>query len=241
MSTAIYTTCLIYLTSMINLKNVSKIYAGGVAALERINLAIRPGEFVSIVGESGSGKTTLAKLLIAEERPSKGQIVIGGWDITGIRRSEIPLLRRQIGVVFQDFKLLPKKTIDENIAFALEVCGASHKKITSVLPQILKLVNLENKAKRYPHQISGGEQQRAAIARALVHRPKILLADEPTGNLDSINTHEVISLLKKINELGTTVVLVTHNREVVNSLRRRVITLHHGQISADHEDGKYLL
>ena len=226
---------------MINLKHVSKIYPGGVVALEHINLHITPGEFVSIVGESGSGKTTLAKLLIAEERPTKGEIIIGGWDITSIRRNEIPLLRRQIGVVFQDFKLLPKKTVAENVAFALEVCGASNKKIKSVLPQILRLVGLEDKANRYPHQISGGEQQRAAIARALVHRPKILLADEPTGNLDAINTADIISLLTKINELGTTVVLVTHNREVVNSLRRRVVTIHAGAISADHEEGKYLI
>jgi len=151
------------------------------------------------------------------------------------------MLRRQIGVVFQDFKLLPRKTVFENVAFALEVCGASRKKIRKIVPQVLKIVGLEDKATRYPRQLSGGEQQRVVIARALVHRPKILVADEPTGNLDSINTKEIIELLKKINEFGTTVLLVTHNREVVNSLHKRVITIEDGQISQDHEEGKYII
>lgn len=226
---------------MIRLKNVSKIYVPDIIGVEHINLHIAPGEFVSIVGQSGSGKTTLAKLLIAEERPTKGQIVIGGWDITDIRSSEIPLLRRQIGVVFQDFKLLPKKTVQENIAFALEVCAVSSKKIRDTVPHVMNIVGLQGKGERYPRQLSGGEQQRVVIARALVHHPKIIVADEPTGNLDAINTHEIIALLKKINEFGTTVVLVTHNREVVNALRRRVITLQEGRITADHEEGKYVL
>ena len=226
---------------MIRFKNVSKTYPPDVVGLQNVNVHIRPGEFVSIVGQSGTGKTTLAKLLIAEERPSKGQIVIGGWDISAIKNTEVPLLRRQIGVVFQDFKLLPKKTVYENVAFALEVCGAAPKKIKSVVPQALKIVGLTNKANRYPRQISGGEQQRTVIARALVHRPKIIVADEPTGNLDSINTREIIDLLKKINEFGTTVVLVTHNREVVNELKHRVITIDKGMIVSDQEEGKYLL
>jgi cell division transport system ATP-binding protein len=226
---------------MIRLKNVSKVYPTGTTGLQNVNLHIRPGEFVSIVGQSGTGKTTLAKLLIAEERPSKGQIVIGGWDISTIKTSEIPLLRRQIGVVFQDFKLLPKKTAYENVAFALEVSGAPSKKISSIVPQALKIVGLADKGERYPKQMSGGEQQRIVIARALVHRPKIIVADEPTGNLDSLNTREIIDLLKKINEFGTTVVLVTHNREVVNELQRRVITLDRGMIVSDQEEGKYLL
>jgi cell division transport system ATP-binding protein len=226
---------------MIRLKNVSKFYPGDTVGLQNVNLHIRPGEFVSIVGQSGTGKTTLAKMLIAEERPTRGQVIIGGWDISGIKNSEVPMLRRQIGVVFQDFKLLPKKTVYENVAFALEVCGAPVKKIRAVVPQALKIVGIAQKADRYPKQISGGEQQRVVIARALVHRPKIIVADEPTGNLDSINTREIIDLLTKINEFGTTVVLVTHNREVVNGLCRRVITLDHGMIVSDQEEGKYVL
>jgi cell division transport system ATP-binding protein len=226
---------------MIRFKNVSKTYPPDVVGLQNVNVHIRPGEFVSIVGQSGTGKTTFAKLLIAEERPTKGQIVIGGWDISAIKNSEVPLLRRQIGVVFQDFKLLPKKTVYENVAFALEVCGAAPRKIKSVVPQALKIVGLTGKADRYPKQISGGEQQRVVIARSLVHRPKIIVADEPTGNLDSLNTREIIDLLKKINEFGTTVVLVTHNRDVVNELARRVITIDRGMIVSDQEEGKYLL
>ncbi len=226
---------------MIRFKNVSKTYPPDVIGLQNVNVHIRPGEFVSIVGQSGTGKTTFAKMLIAEERPSKGQIVIGGWDISNIKPSEVPLLRRQIGVVFQDFKLLPRKTVYENVAFALEVCGAPSKKIHAVVPQALKIVGLTGKADRYPKQMSGGEQQRVVIARSLVHRPKIIVADEPTGNLDSLNTREIIDLLKKINEFGTTVVLVTHNRDVVNELRRRVITIDRGMIVSDQEEGRYLL
>lgn len=226
---------------MIEFKGVDKYYRNGVHALKNINLFIAPGEFVSIVGQSGTGKTTMARLIIAEERPSDGQIIIGGWDITRIKRADVPLLRRQIGVVFQDFKLLPKKTLYENVAFALEVSGAPKKHIKKIVPQVLKIVGLEQKQDRFPHEISGGEQQRTVIARSLVHRPKILLADEPTGNLDSINAEEIISLLKKINELGTTVVLVTHNREIVNNLRRRVVTIDDGKIISDQKTGKYIL
>jgi len=226
---------------MIRFKNISKVYPPDTYALKRINLHIKPGEFVSIVGQSGTGKTTLVRLILAEEKPTRGSVIIGGWDITHIKSREIPILRRQIGVIFQDFKLLPKKTIFENVAFALSVAGIKQSKIKSVVPQVLKIVGLEGKIERFPRQLSGGEQQRAAIARALVHRPKILVADEPTGNLDSINSQEIVSLLKKINEFGTTVVLVTHNREIVNSLRKRVITLDQGQVISDQESGKYIL
>ncbi len=226
---------------MIHFKNVSKTYKPNIMGLQNINLHIRPGEFVSIVGQSGTGKSTLAKMMFAEERPSSGQVIIGGWDITHIKAREVPSLRRQIGVVFQDFKLLPRKTVFENVAFALEVSGTAAKRIREIVPQVLKIVNLHEKAERYPHQLSGGEQQRVVVARSLVHRPKILVADEPTGNLDTIHTREIIDLLKKINEFGTTVVLVTHNREVVNALKKRVITLEGGHIVSDVEEGRYKL
>lgn len=226
---------------MLHFKNVTKIYPGQQMALKNINVHIEPGEFVSIVGQSGTGKTTLIKLVLAEERPSKGSIVIGGWDITNIKYREIPTLRRQIGVIFQDFKLLPRRTLFENVAFALEVAGESDKKINEIVPQVLKIVGLEKKMHRYPNQVSGGEQQRVVVARSLAHRPKILVADEPTGNLDSINSKEIIDLLRKINDFGTTVILVTHNREIVNDLNKRVITLEDGAIISDQKHGKYLL
>lgn len=226
---------------MIEFRDVEKTYYPKTVALRDINLKINAGEFVSIVGQSGTGKTTLIKLLTAEEKPTRGKIMISDWDITKIRQGEIPTLRRQIGVIFQDFKLLPKKTIFENVAFALEVCGATPTRIKTIVPQVLRIVGLEEKANRYPRQVSGGEQQRAVIARALIHRPKILVADEPTGNLDSINTREIADLLLKINEFGTTILLVSHNRELVNSLHRRVVTLEHGTIISDQEVGKYVL
>ncbi|MAF14206.1 MAG: cell division ATP-binding protein FtsE [Parcubacteria group bacterium] len=226
---------------MIIFKNISKIYPPNVVALKNINLHIKPKEFVSIVGRSGTGKTTLVKILTAEESSTKGRIIVGGWDITYIKPREIPVLRRQIGVVFQDFKLLAKKTVFENIAFALQACGTDQQKIKEIIPQVLKIVSLTGKENRYPIQLSGGEQQRVAIARALVHRPKILVADEPTGNLDSINTQEIMDLLLKINEFGTTVVLVSHNKEVINSINKRVITIDNGEIISDQKIGKYLL
>jgi len=226
---------------MIRLKNVSKIYSPNVAALQNISLHIKPGELVSVVGQSGTGKTTLAKLLFAEEQPTQGEVIIGGWDISRIKPAEVPYLRRQLGVVFQDYKLLSKKTVFENIAFALEAVGTGTRRINETVSQVLKIVNLADCGQRYPCQLSGGEQQRVAIARALIHKPKIIVADEPTGNLDTINTHEIVNLLKKINEFGTTVVLVTHNRDVVNHLHRRVITLSDGQIISDEEEGRYRL
>lgn len=226
---------------MIRLDNVSKTYKPNIKALDHINLAIKPGEFVSLVGQSGTGKTTLVRCLIGEERPSEGKIRIGDWDITSIGKREIPYLRRQIAVIFQDFKLLPKKTLAENVAFALEVAGKSNKKIKELVPKVMGIVGLGQKMKRYPNEVSGGEQQRAAIARALVYQPKVLLADEPTGNLDSINAQEIIDLLLKINEFGTTVVLVTHNKDIVNRLKRRVVTLHEGRIISDQAVGKYVI
>ncbi len=226
---------------MIKLSNVSKQYTKDSVGLKNVDLFIDAGEFVSIVGQSGTGKTTLVKLLIAEERPSKGKIEIGGWDITKISQRDIPLLRRQIGVIFQDFKLLSKKTVAENVEFAMQVAGESGWRIDTVVPRVLEIVGLEHKMNRYPSQLSGGEQQRVAIARSLVHRPKILVADEPTGNLDAVNTQEIIEMLKKINEFGTTIVLVTHNKDVVNQLRKRVITLQEGEISSDESKGKYRL
>ncbi len=226
---------------MIKLLNISKIYSPNIKALDSVNLHIKPGEFVSAVGQSGTGKTTIVKILTGEEKVSQGKVLIGGWDITNIGQREIPFLRRQIGVIFQDFKLLPKKNLGENVAFALQVCGQTPKKIKNIVPHVMKIVGLEDKQERYPHEVSGGEQQRAAIARALVHRPKILLADEPTGNLDSINANEIIDLLLRINKFGTTVMLVTHNREIVNKLRKRVITIDNGRLVSDREKGKYIL
>ncbi len=224
---------------MITLKGVTKQYTRDSIGLHNVDLHIKPGEFVSVVGQSGTGKTTMVKLLIAEERPTSGSIEVGGWDITGIHGTDVPLLRRQIGVIFQDFKLLSKKTVAENVAFALEVAGERKQRIREVVPRVLDIVGLDKKHDRYPYQLSGGEQQRVAIARSLVHRPKILVADEPTGNLDSINTQEIIEILKKVNEFGTTIVLVTHNRDVVNQLKRRVVTLHDGRIISDKDKGKY--
>ncbi len=231
-----------YNVVMIKISGVTKLYnKSSNPALRNVNLSIEAGDFVSIVGQSGTGKTTLVKLIIAEERPTRGTIHIGDWDITNISFSAIPYLRRQIGVVFQDFRLLPKKTVYENVAFALEVAGYRRSQIHKVVPQVLDVVGLSHKIASYPNQLSGGEQQRTAIARSLAHAPKIIVADEPTGNLDSINTAEIINILKKINEFGTTILLVTHNRDVVNHLRRRVISLHDGEIISDEEKGKYKL
>lgn len=226
---------------MVILKNVTKIFPPDTVALRDVSFSIKAGEFVSLVGQSGVGKTTVVRLLIADERPMKGEIIIGGWNITHIKNYQVPLLRKQIGVVWQDFKLLPRKTVHENVSFALEVSGASRRRIKEIVPQVLKIVGLKEFAHRYPHQLSGGEQQRTAIARALVHRPKLLIADEPTGNLDTINTHEVIDLLLRINNFGATILLVSHNREVVNEINKRVITLDKGMVISDQSTGRYIL
>lgn len=226
---------------MIKFNQASKFYPPQTKALDNLTLHIRPGEFVSIVGQSGSGKTTMVKCLIGEERLDSGRIIVGDWDITRIPNREVPYLRRQIGVIFQDFKLLPKKTLAENVAFALQVCGKPPKKINAIVPRLMKIVGLNEQMDRYPDEVSGGEKQRTAIARALVYQPKILLADEPTGNLDSINAEEIIDLLQKINKFGTTVILVTHNREVVNNLNKRVLTVSDGRLVSDQAKGKYII
>ena len=226
---------------MISFSGVSKAYSVESPALASISLKIPTGDFVSIVGQSGAGKSTLLKLLSAEERPSAGQIVIDGWDITKIKRWQVPYLRRQIGVVFQDFKLLPKRTAFENVAFAMEVGGAATKEIRETVPHILKLVNLLDRADMYPTEMSGGERQRVSIARALAFKPQILLADEPTGNLDALHSWDIVQLLIKINKLGTTVLLATHNDDIVNALKKRVVTLNKGKLVADQEGGTYKL
>lgn len=226
---------------MISFHNISKIYNHKSAALDDVTLTIPTGDFVSIVGQSGAGKSTLLKLISAEEKPSKGKIIIDGWDITHIKRWQIPHLRRQIGVVFQDFKLLRKKSAFENIAFAMEVGGASVKEIRATVPHILKLVNLTDRATAYPNELSGGEKQRIAIARALAYKPQILLADEPTGNLDALHSWDIVQLLIKINKLGTTVLLATHNDDIVNALKKRVVTVSQGKVVSDKKGGTYKL
>lgn len=226
---------------MIAFTDVSKTYAKESAALEQINLKIPTGSFVSIVGQSGAGKSTLLKLLSAEERPSTGQIIIDGWDITKIKRWQVPYLRRQIGVVFQDYKLLSKRTAFENVAFAMEVGGSLTREIRETVPHILKLVNLLDKSEMYPTELSGGERQRVSIARALAFKPQILLADEPTGNLDALHSWDIVQLLIKINKLGTTVLLATHNDDIVNALKKRVVTLSKGKVVSDQEGGTYKL
>jgi cell division transport system ATP-binding protein len=208
-------------------------------ALNRVTLHIEPREFAILVGTSGAGKSTLLKLLTCEEKPTSGKIVVGGIDYDGLKPNQIPLLRRKIGVVFQDFKLLPQRTVFENIAFALEIAGMTNREIKSTVPKVIKLVGLEGKEKQFPRQLSGGEQQRVAIARAVVRQPKILIADEPTGNLDPRHSWEIIKLLEKINRYGTTVLLTTHNAEIVNKLKRRVITIDGGKISSDQVSGSY--
>ena len=226
---------------MIKFQNVSKIYSGDVAALRNVNLEIESGEFVYIVGQSGTGKSTLLKLLILEEFPTAGQVIYHNRDLLSLSKKEIPLHRRRIGVVFQDFKLLNKRTVAENISFALEVAGKSSREIRQNVGQILEIVGLREKANKYPNQLSGGEQQRVAIARALVHHPEVLVADEPTGNLDMINTWEIIELLLRINKLGTTVLLATHNKETVDRINRRVVALDKGAIIRDQQEGKYMI
>jgi cell division transport system ATP-binding protein len=216
-------------------------YPNKSVALSGINLHIQPKEFVSIVGSSGAGKSTLIKLLIREEVQSSGKIIVGGVDYDSIGRRDVPHLRRRIGVVFQDFKLLPNRNVFENVAFALEVSGANNREIKANVPKVLQLVGLRGKDRNFPEELSGGERQRVAIARALVRQPKILIADEPTGNLDPKNAWEIIELLLKINRFGTTVLLTTHNKEIVNALKRRVITITRGRIAKDEEQGRYAI
>jgi cell division transport system ATP-binding protein len=226
---------------VILLDRVTKMYPNKSVALSGINLHIQPKEFVSIVGSSGAGKSTLIKLLIREEVQSSGKIIVGGVDYDSIGRRDVPHLRRRIGVVFQDFKLLPNRNVFENVAFALEVSGANNREIKANVPKVLQLVGLRGKDRNFPEELSGGERQRVAIARALVRQPKILIADEPTGNLDPKNAWEIIELLLKINRFGTTVLLTTHNKEIVNALKRRVITITRGRIAKDEEQGRYAI
>ncbi len=225
---------------MIRFIQVSKYY-NNTKAVAKVDLEIKHGEFVSIVGLSGAGKSTLLKLITGEERPDEGQVLIDDIDIASIRQKDLPYLRRKIGMVFQDIKLLPKRTAFENVAFAMEVNGHKYERIAREVPKILELVGLLHKKDSYPHQMSGGERQRIAIARSLSHRPSLLMADEPTGNLDEVNAAEVLDLLLKINQLGTTVILATHAADLVNKIKKRVITLEGGRIVLEQERGKYRL
>lgn len=226
---------------MIYFNNVSKEYQDETRSLDNVNLSIEAGEFVSLVGHSGAGKTTLVKLILAEERPTEGSIYFESIDIHSLKNSEITKLRRKIGVVFQDFRLLPNKTAYENIAFAMEAAGKTDEDIQLDVPYVLELVDLSKKMMHFPHQMSGGERQRLAIARAIINQPDLIIADEPTGNLDPVSTYEVIEILKKINDLGTTVLLTTHNRGVIESIGKRVITLDKGKVIRDDKDGKYVI
>jgi len=226
---------------IIEFDGVSKVYSGNVGAVLDINLKIKMGEFISLVGPSGAGKSTLIKLLTCEELPTSGKITVAGRDISKLKRRELPFYRRKVGVIFQDFKILPKKTVYENIAFALEVSDATNDEIADKVPKIIDLVGLTSRAYAFSEELSGGEKQRVSIARALVHNPKLLIADEPTGNLDPVSTWEIIELLFKINKQGTIVLLASHDKEVVDTLQRRVVSLRDGKIISDHEKGKYIL
>lgn len=224
---------------MILLDRVTKVYNRNSTALDRVSLHVEPKEFVVIIGKSGAGKSTLLKLLTREERPTSGKIVIGGIDYDKLKDRDIPLLRRKIGVVFQDFKLLPNKNVFENVAFALEIVGFGNKEIEHTVPRVLDIVGLKGKEKRMPMELSGGERQRVAIARAIVRQPKILIADEPTGNLDPKHAWDIIKILEKINHYGTTVLLTTHNIEIVNKLKRRVVTIDNGRVASDRANADY--
>ncbi len=226
---------------MIYFDNVSKYYSDDSVALEEVTLSIAPGEFVSIVGHSGAGKTTLLKLLLVEEGPSEGSIYFHSTDIHKLRRAHLTKYRQRIGTVFQDFRLLPNRTTYENIAFAMEAAGRADDEIQADVPHVLDLVDLSDKMWNFPDELSGGERQRVAIARAIVNQPDIIIADEPTGNLDPINTYEIVQILKKINDLGTTVVLTTHNKGVIDSLGRRVVTMDSGRIVRDDTSGRYVM
>jgi cell division transport system ATP-binding protein len=226
---------------MIAFQNVYKIYNGSSVALEDASFQINLGEFVSLVGKSGAGKSTAISLLIGEERPTRGRIFFGQFEVNKLKDRDLPYFRRHIGVIFQDFRLLSNKTAKENVAFALEASGRPQKEIEDLVPQVLDMVGLGDKLSNFPDELSGGEKQRVAIARAMVHRPEVIIADEPTGNLDPFHTWEIISLLQKINQLGTTIILATHDKDVINSLGKRVITLDHGRVIRDEENGRYIL
>lgn len=225
---------------MIEIISVSKQY-GGIKALDNINLKVDKGEFISLVGPSGAGKSTLIKMLTCEEKPTSGKIMIVERNIVKLKPSELPFYRRKVGVVFQDFRLLPQKTVYENVAFALEVCEATNEEILDRVPKILDLVGMLKRKDNLPEALSGGERQRVSIARALVHSPKILIADEPTGNLDPINSWEIIDLLQRINRSGTIVILATHNKAIVDRIKKRVVLMKGGKIISDRVKGGYVI
>ncbi len=225
---------------MIAFQNVTKIYNNH-TALEEVSFKVNPGEFVSLVGRSGAGKSTVIRLLIGEEKPTKGRIFFGQYEVNKLKDKELPLLRRHIGIVFQEFRLLSGKNVFENVAFALEVGARTQSEIAELVPQVLDMVGLGDKQKNFPHELSGGEKQRVAIARAMVHRPEVIIADEPTGNLDPFHTWEIINLLQRINQLGTTLLLATHDKQIIDALGKRVITLDAGRVVRDEEKGKYIL
>lgn len=225
---------------LIVFKNVSKQYRNGVTAIYDLDLKIKKGDFVFVIGGTGSGKSTLVKMLYREEKPSKGQIIVGGLDVARIRNSKVYKLRRKLGIVFQDYRLLPKATVYENVAFALEVIGAKKEEINTKVLNALEMVGLKGKVREYPGNLSGGEQQRVAIARAIVNNPRLLLCDEPTGNLDPEKSMEIMRIIDDINKrLGTTVVMVTHDKDIVNKMKKRVVTLKDGRLISDVEKGKY--
>lgn len=226
---------------MIKFQNITKVYHPDTVALQSISFEIKPGEFVSLVGKSGAGKTTLLKLLLAEEKPSDGKVLFEDVDIHKIPHAKLHEHRRKIGVVFQDYKLLEFKTARENVSYVMEMMGVPDDVIKRDVAEILEIVGLDHRADHYPVQLSGGEKQRVAIARSLIHRPQVLVADEPTGNLDPYNEREIIRLLVRINELGTTTILATHNREVINQLGKRVVTLEQGKVIRDEEKGKFII
>jgi cell division transport system ATP-binding protein len=226
---------------MIYFDNVSKVYNDKSVALDGVSFKVKSNEFVSIVGHSGAGKTTLLKMILGEDKPSKGKVYYESTDIHRLRPKEVIEYRRKIGTVFQDFRLLPYKTVYENIAFAMEAAGRTDEEIEADVPHVLELVDLRHKIWAFPHQLSGGEKQRVAIARAIVNQPDIIIADEPTGNLDPVNTYDIVQILKKVNDLGTTVILTTHNKGVIDDLGRRVITMEGGKIVRDDPEGRYVL
>ncbi|MFY9176707.1 MAG: cell division ATP-binding protein FtsE [Caldicoprobacterales bacterium] len=224
---------------MIQFKNVSKVYENGTKALSNVNFTINSGEFVFLVGASGAGKTTAVKLILREILPTQGEIIVNGRDITKLKKKEIPYYRRNLGVVFQDFRLLPDKTVYENVAFAMEIVEARERDIRRQVPSVLSMVGLASKAESYPHQLSGGEQQRATLARAIVNNPSILIADEPTGNLDPDTAMDIMRLINMINHRGTTVIMATHASEIVDAMKKRVITFKKGIVVRDEEKGGY--
>ena len=225
---------------LIRIKNVNKTYKTGVTAIYDLSLTIEKGEFLFIIGSTGCGKSTLIKMLYREEKPTSGKIIVGGIDVAKLRNGKVYKIRRKIGVVFQDFKLLPRLNVYENVAFAAEVLGLSKAEIHAKVIKALELVGLKARAKNYPNQLSGGEQQRVAIARAIVNEPKLLICDEPTGNLDEVTSMEIMNVLEEINKLGTTVIMVTHDTEIVDKMKKRVILLDSGRILKDYEKGTYV-